>query len=69
MILLGCGDIESCKWNAQRMYKKIFTYKENNLQNEKTAVDGGGLMSMRWSKSDTFSFVNISLIYVKCMLI
>jgi len=40
MILMANGDIDSCLWNVQRMYKKINDYKDNIL-NEKTALDGG----------------------------
>jgi len=35
MILLASGEIESCKWNAARMYKKIFEHKERILKDEK----------------------------------
>jgi hypothetical protein len=69
MILLHAGDIDSCMYNAERMYKRIFDFKESNLQNEKLANDGGGNMSLRWNKSDTYHFVNVGLILVKCLLL
>jgi hypothetical protein len=67
MILLASGELESCLWNVQRMYKKINDYKEN-IMNEKSAIDGGTQMPMRWQKNESIYYVNTCLIYVKCML-
>lgn len=69
MILLQAGELDSCIYNSARMYKKIFDYKENNLQNEKSLQNDGGGMSLRWTKSDTFIFVNTGLLYTKCLLL
>ena len=69
MILLHAGEVDSCLYNSERMYKRIFDFKESNLQNEKLANDGGGNMSLRWNKSDTYHFVNVGLVLVKCLLL
>ena len=67
MILLAAGEVESCKWNAHRLYQKIFEQKEAWLSIEKGQAEGGN-PNFRWTKQDTFVFVNIGLLYVKCLM-
>ena len=70
MILLGAGEIEDCKWNAQRMYEKAYEHKKQNLtlDREGEKQQSNSQSHPRWLKADTYNFVNIGLIYVKCIL-
>ena len=70
MILLGAGEIKDCKWNAQRMYEKAYEHKKQNLtlDREGEKQQSNSQSHPRWLKADTYNFVNIGLIYVKCIL-
>ena len=65
MILLSSGEIDSCKWNAREMHKRLdddyFKYTVGT-KNEKTGFN-------KWGRDDTYQYVNIALLYVKCLLV
>ena len=71
MILLAAGEIKSLKWNVKHFYDQINRLKDINLYNEKQTNIGsqGGQNSLKWTNAETFQFVNLSLIYVKCLLL
>lgn len=67
MILMASGDLKSCLYNASNLFKKVQAQMKKNLTEEKSKVDGMG--QLKWTKSETFYFVNISFIYIKCLLL
>jgi hypothetical protein len=68
MILLAAGEIDSCKWNAREMYKRLEDeYVKSQTHTQKST--GGTGFSSKWNRDDTYQYVNIALLYVKCLLI
>lgn len=67
MLLLASGDVKSCAYNSKILYNKFLELKNKNLSDEKTKGDGSG--QLRWTKTETFFFVNIAFIYIKCLLV
>ena len=72
MILLAAGEIDSCRKNAEEVFKKSITQFDRSVGTDKQKNNqGAGLsgVSRFLGKAELYNLVNTGLLLVKCILI